>query len=83
MFEIVLNDENEIERIDVLRTEININRDEIPPPEPPSSSDHESDDSDGGNWMDEFGGYDSEPEGGIWYNGDDYVNGRYVGHRDW
>ena len=41
-------------------------------------SDDGSDDvSDGGYWMGE------EPEGGIWYNGDDYVGGVYVGPRDW
>ena len=84
MFELVLNDQNEIERIDVLRTEVNIHGEEDQS-EPSSSSesegsDHDSDDAE------ESDGFDSpnSPEGGLWYNGDDYDgHGRYLGRRDW
>ena len=81
MFELVLNDDNEIERIDVLRAEVNIHREENPPSEPPSDDESDNDgdggdDSDSGDWE-----TDSEPEGGLWYNGDDYVGDRFIGRR--
>ena len=80
MFELVLNDQNEIERVDVLRTEVNIHREEDPEPSEPEQSEPSSDESDGsggGYWMPD------SPPGGIWYNGDDYVNGEYVGDHWW
>ena len=75
-FKLELNDQNEIETFELLNLFTDMS-------EVSSSPDDESDDGsedgsdDGGYWMPE------EPEGGIWYNGDDYVGGVYVGPRDW
>ena len=74
-----MNEENEIETVELINLEHNLKKLEDPPSEASSSSSeswYESDD--GGYWMPD------EPEGGLWYNGDDYgPGGVYIGGDEW
>ena len=65
-----MNDQNEIETFELLNLEHNLKRYE--------DLSSEASSSDGDYWMPD------EPEGGLWYNGDDYgPGGVYIGGDDW
>ena len=65
-----MNEENEIETVELINLEHNLKKLEDPPSEASSSSSEY--------WN------ESEPEGGLWYNGDDYgPGGVYIGGDEW